>query len=1105
MTILVASQISQSSDDAVQTQLGSISLNGASLLASNTLGWIALRFEGVTIPKGYTVNSASLVVNVESTATDDPDFNIYAQKSASPITFAVSPASNISNNTLRPRTTAFVNWTATGIGTGLKSPGDLSTIIQEVVDAVGINGAVVLLLDGLDSVNFQITAWDGTPALSATLTITYTIPTPDQSTLAAPLSFYLITEKLPTVFTGKLNATPTDPYMTLTGDQGVTGSFGAPLPGMTVLFDNDDQKAARLRSWTPGTTGTFTISVGENDDITPYVVDNEDVSIKAQFRLWPIYPRVTLSGDIASIYIDYDIPYTDQTRLWKPVAVAGPPAVVEWNGATAQARFVGDRSFALAPSAVISSWLWTAPGSVEGTSASQGTEASPVTFTYTSPGQKLVYLRVTDSNGKTATNYTWVFVVDPTNPTQVAYIDFDEFNDNFDYEQGGGACSFIVHGGATVSDFPNECLVIMASRPTTPGQTTPTGYWPFRDNVHFVGYVIGDTVRQNPIEGDTSFQAVSIDGLMKNLTVFPVSLTEKATPLDWTQANALIADRAASYLWHYYSTLSLMAPIQPSEYQGLIWRQDFGPSDLFSQINGELMQCLWGKVVVNHQGVIYHTIDYNLMTTTERAGATTRKTLHKGLWVDDWSVEERMAYSQPTNTVKMSGVIYFGGELVDVCPNFSEAPGNAPKAYGRELNYDRLILTTQADLNTRCGLALAKAIPKYSAFTGRFINDGSFTIVPQELFPTIIEAGDNNRGVSYTGNLIPRRISRRYDHQNGLIDYSVGFEPETTGPPGVTVDLPCGPPAQRRDEDDPPEDPGGGTPEETINALALANEGSSFYIGKSGGQWERRVKGLTSLNFQDMIKDPWSNFKQGNGIENIILWGCGPNFLTKSKDSGKNWSDHTAYMDAPPNSWSDAAAPSFTGTMVKQVLGDYLRENVFYILLQSVNAGNYRGWIYHTADDGFNFTPYALTGTSQALPLRMSIDTQDASTLWLTLWEGNGNINLRKYTVTPTALSLSSTTTLATGTTSAEVLAKEFIAYPGAPLGNKLELYIYGRLVNPVGLSGTIAIMRSTNAPSSFQAVISDWDTDHCGAMGAGPALEGGNREIWAVRQTGVE
>jgi hypothetical protein len=917
--------------------------------------------------------------------------------------------------------------------------------------------------------------------------------------IASPLSFYLLIESAPTVFTGLTNGDAVDEAdMAFLFDNGQTGSYGLPLPGMTVYFGSNDEPV-RLRTFA-GSASSGAITVGENDSVTPYVSDNESITIKAQWRLWPIYPRIIQSGTAVNHRIDYNVPYTDQLEEYKPVAVAGPPAVVEWNGATAQASFVGDRSFDLGIGTTLTGYLWTAPGSVEGTSISQGTEGSPVTFTWTSPGQKLVYLTVTDSNGKTATNYTWVFVVDPNNPSTVAYTDFDSFNDNFDYEQGGGSCSFTVHGSAGIANFPNESLVILASRPTTPAQTTPTGYWPFRDNIHFVGYIVGTSVRQNPIDGDVSFQAQTIDGLMKNLTAFPVSLTTKNSPNKWTEAKRLITDRAASYLWHYHSTLSLMAPIVPSGYAGLIWRQDFGPSDLFSQLSSELMASLWGKVVVNHQGVVHHLTDYNLMNDTERTAVTVRKTIHKGVWVDEMGIEERMTYSQPVNIIKMSGVIYPGGEVEDVCPSFSESPGSAPKPFGREMNYDRLILTTQSDLNVRCGRALAKANVKYSAFTTRFINDGSFTIAPQELFPSRIEANDNDRGLALTTRLIPRRISRSFDAQNGLIDYAVGFEPETDGPAGTTVDLPCGPPDQESEEPIPP--PESAAPP---SALALANQGSSFYYAEAlGVAWERRVAGLTTLEFRDMVPDPWSYFKQGTGIDNVILWGCGPGFLARSENTGRNWSDHTAYMDDPPNSWADATAPGITGSVVRQVLGDWHRQDVFYCLILANTAGvtgSYRGWIYHTTDDGFNFTPYALTGSSQAYPLRMDIDTEDSSILWLTLMEGT-SLNLRKYGVTGTGLTLSSTTVLMTGTSASLTRSRAYIAYPYTPFGDKDSLYIYGNLEgSPVLPTGTIcAIMKSTNQGASFSPVITDWLGDHCAALAVGDAVNG-NRELWAVRQ----
>ena len=773
------------------------------------------------------------------------------------------------------------------------------------------------------------------------------------------------------------------------------------------------------------------------------------------------------------------------------MAVAGPPAISEYNGATFQASFVGDRSFALGIGATLTGFLWTAPGSVEGTSISQGTVGSPVIFTWTSPGQKLVYLTVTDSNGKTHTNYTWAFGIDPNNIEDVAYTNFDASNDNFDFEQGGGQCSFTVHGNADIANFPGEALVILASRPTTQ-LDTPTGSWPNRTNVHFVGHILGNTVRQNPIEGDVTFRAATVDALMKNVTSFPVSLTFRHSPARWTQAKDLTPDRAASYLWHYYSTLSLMAPIQPSNYDAFIQRQDFGPSNMFSQLDNELLRTMWGKVVVNHQGVVHHMIDYNLMLAAERAAVSVRKTLHKGVWVDNVTIEEKNEYSLPTSVVKMSGVYYPGGDLTDVCPLFSEAPGNAPKVYGNEVSYDRLILTSQGDLNIRSGFALAKLNAKYAPFNMRFINDGSFTIAPQELFPSNIEANDNNRGLALTTRLIPRRINRSYDHELGLISYDVGFEPETTGPAGQTVNLPCGPPEQEL-LNPPPIPPQASAP----LSLAAATNGESFYFATTAGQiWDRRVTGLTSLDFLDMIKDPWSDFKNGISIDQIIMWGCGPGFLVRTADSGYHWGDRTSYLNDPPNSWNDAIAPTITGSHIKQIVGNLFNEDHFYLLVQSIYSGTFRGWIYRSTDDGFNFTPYALTGTSQALPLRMDVDKETGSILWVTLREGNGNINLRKYSIGAT-LSLSSTIVLVTGTT----MDSEQVAYPFAPFGDKDLIFVYGFMNTPQGLVSTNQVIKSTNGGVSWQTVVNDWGLHLCASLFVSAENVDGQRGMWAVKQ----
>ncbi|MHC4196177.1 MAG: hypothetical protein ACYSQZ_09650, partial [Planctomycetota bacterium] len=89
-------------------------------------------------------------------------------------------------------------------------------------------------------------------------------------------------------------------------------------------------------------------------------------------------------------------------------------------------------------------------------------------------------------------------------------------------------------------------------------------------------------------------------------------------------------------------------------------------------------------------------------------------------------------------------------------------------------------------MNIRTGFMLAQQNQRFPAIRMTFVNDGSFTIAPQEIFPSNLEAADNNRGLLFTSDLIPRRIRRNYDHANGVIVSEVEFEISSTGPAGQT-------------------------------------------------------------------------------------------------------------------------------------------------------------------------------------------------------------------------------------------------------------------------------------------------------------------------------
>ena len=151
----VAVRVAQGSDDVEETQSsGAINNNSPSL----EIGWdnnnpsdpqtVGMRFEGIAIPQGATITSASIDFNALSNQSSAASFNFYGEDvdDASPLTAANSDLAN------RTATTANVAWNnvpAWSTSQVYGSP-DLSSIVQEIVDRNGwvTGNDMVFMVDG---------------------------------------------------------------------------------------------------------------------------------------------------------------------------------------------------------------------------------------------------------------------------------------------------------------------------------------------------------------------------------------------------------------------------------------------------------------------------------------------------------------------------------------------------------------------------------------------------------------------------------------------------------------------------------------------------------------------------------------------------------------------------------------------------------------------------------------------------------------------------------------------------------------------------------------------------------------------------------------------
>ena len=164
--------ITASSDDADQAS-STVDITGGALNANATTQWSGFRFLNVTIPPGSTVTASTLELDFFSGSFDDPDLTIYAHDTDDAPTFTTT-ANDIS---ARTPTTATVTWTASSIGTGIKTTPDLKTIIQEIIDRPGWTSGndIAILYVGRSASSFaRVRSLDAGTGAPAKLNITYT-------------------------------------------------------------------------------------------------------------------------------------------------------------------------------------------------------------------------------------------------------------------------------------------------------------------------------------------------------------------------------------------------------------------------------------------------------------------------------------------------------------------------------------------------------------------------------------------------------------------------------------------------------------------------------------------------------------------------------------------------------------------------------------------------------------------------------------------------------------------------------------------------------------------------------------------------------------------
>ncbi len=279
----VCQKVDASSDDAEErVQNGAMKLTDTELELirdGNKNQIVGMRFTGLNIPPGSTITAADLQFTVATTTNGNPcNLEIYGEKIGDAPTFT-GASDNISSRIKTTATTTWSppNWQNAGDAGPDQNTGDISAIIQEIVNHPGFtsSSAIVIIIEGTKTRVAE--SYDGDANASPELCVTYT------ATSAIQITSTATDETAPGASDGAIDITVAggQPGYTYLWSNGATTEDISGLSGGSYTVTVTDQSGTTAtHSATVNTIPAIQITSSVTDESAPGASDGAiDISV----------------------------------------------------------------------------------------------------------------------------------------------------------------------------------------------------------------------------------------------------------------------------------------------------------------------------------------------------------------------------------------------------------------------------------------------------------------------------------------------------------------------------------------------------------------------------------------------------------------------------------------------------------------------------------------------------------------------------------------------------------------------------------------------------------------------------------------------------------
>lgn len=593
-----------------------------------------------------------------------------------------------------------------------------------------------------------------------------------------------------------------------TGAYAADFAFANVVAGMTLWVgstpNSHDICKLRLRvpynrTCTPGSAFSTadggisgTIEVCEHNFL---LQDNYYLTIKEEFKLWPKHATADQGGLTVIRYNDYDIQYCGQNRDANrdPIVRMGPPGVAIRDAITGNAVVNFWSNSGAAPGGgAPGAYAWAWRGGNPATAFVPGTADAPHEVTWVNDGN---YLATLTLDG-TVSGFRPVFIFAPTG-SGAPYEDFEVQNLGSDFDTGGWRMSVRVKEDCAEADFPEESMIVLFARDWYKGdEVSIGGNYRHRENIIFLGHITRESVRRDPYTNDVLFEAHTIDGEMKNIEQFPLSVEDDPNAnANWGQIQNMTMDKAAYFLMKWQSTLLDITDVHFSGDTKLVRWFDIAQKSFYEQLDQDCYDsAILGRCMSDRMSLV--RCDLNPQFIDVGASRDALATI-MDIETQDWrnEIEIPSPQSPRCSLVDLSAGSYAGG-LADVQLIFSLAHGDVPMERGRSITVDNLIGTDQNQCNRVVGNFLANQNNPYPGISVPIqLNYRVFDITPQEWVTMSLAAADTYRAIEWTEErLIPRVINFNLENAIGALNVDLRLEAESSGTAGVAGYYPTEPP-----------------------------------------------------------------------------------------------------------------------------------------------------------------------------------------------------------------------------------------------------------------------------------------------------------------------